>query len=155
MTTRLVEDAATIVELVELRDIVVVELRAARLEGTILPVPAEEEPASNRVLRRVDEKSIEIRLIATVVNDGARFSVDVLVQYDKTEEFEPSDDALQEFTRRVGLMAGYPYVREAIADLSTRLRMGSVTLDILRPNEIDFGPPNMVDIEIANNKEVE
>lgn len=155
MTARLVEDAATIVELVELRDIVVVELRAARLEGTILPAPAEEEPASNRVLRRVDEKSIEIRLITTVVNDGARFSVDVLVQYVKTEEFEPSDDALQEFTRRVGLMAGYPYVREAIADLSTRLRMGSVTLDILRPNEIDFGPPNVVDIEIANNKEVE
>lgn len=140
MTKRVVTDVAELVNLVQLSDIFLVELRAARLEDTRLPTPEKEIPVANQIFQRTTESEIEIRLISTVENELARFSADVVVQYTKLEEFDATDDALQDFTRRVGLMAGYPYIREAISDLSTKLRTPTITMSIVRPDDIKFSP---------------
>lgn len=138
MTTRVIDDVTELVELVKLKDIFFIELRAARREGTHLPAPEHDVPVENLVLQRVTDSEIEVRLVSTVQNELAQFSADVMVQYSKLEEFDVTEHALQEFTRRVGLMAGYPYIREAISDLSTKLRTPTVTLSMVRPEGIKF-----------------
>jgi len=141
---RFVDDLAEFVSLVDLTDIAPVEVRAARLTGTVLPSEAELE-AGNQIYRRIDDNSVEIRIVSTVVSEEARLTVDVLVRYEKLEPFDCSDLVLQEFTQRIGLLAGYPYVRETIADLSMRLRIPPVTLGIMRSGDIQFTPLSSAD----------
>ena len=110
----------------------------------MLPSEAELE-AGNQIYRRIDDNSVEIRIVSTVVSEEARLTVDVLVRYEKLEPFDCSDLVLQEFTQRIGLLAGYPYVRETIADLSMRLRIPPVTLGIMRSGDIQFTPLSSAD----------
>ena len=127
-----IADVAGIVDLVDLQDITFIELRAAHKVGLLVPASAEEIPAQNQILHRIDADSIDLRLVTTVENDDVRITIDVLVRYLKKHPFDASDEAVSEFVHRVGLMAGYPYVREAVASLSTKLGVEPITLGLLR-----------------------
>lgn len=135
---RTLDSAADVIDLVELRDIAVIELRAAHRTGLLLPQPAEEPPATSQVLSRVDDDVIDIRLVSTVESEEVRVSVDLLVQYSKKVPFAATDEAMSEFVQRVGFMAGYPYVREAVASMSTKLNAGRITLKVLRAEDVHF-----------------
>ena len=134
----LVDSASDIVERVDLKDIFFIELRAARLEGLLLPHSEADIPAENAVFHRMDGDTIEVRLVTTVVSDNARVSVDLMVQYSKLSPFEATPDAMTDFVQKVALMAGYPYLREAVSSLTSRLRVDTINMGILRASDVAF-----------------
>ena len=45
-----------------------------------------------------------------------------------------------DFASKVALMAAFPYVREALSDLTTRVTGTAVLLPLIRPGQITFAP---------------
>ena len=62
----------------------------------------------------------------------------VITDYEGCQEFALSPEAPADFASRVALMAAFPYVREALSDLTTRVTGTAVLLPLLRPGQIVF-----------------
>lgn len=63
-----------------------------------------------------------------------------ITEYAGSQEFELSKEAPFDFASRVALMAAFPYVREALADLTTRVTGSAVLLPLIRLGELSFQP---------------
>ena len=57
-----------------------------------------------------------------------------------SQEFALAPEVPADFASRVALMAAFPYVREALSDLTTRVTGTAVVLPLLRPGQITFAP---------------
>lgn len=64
----------------------------------------------------------------------------VITDYEGCQEFALSPEAPADFASRVALMAAFPYVREALSDLTTRVTGTAVLLPLIRPGQITFAP---------------
>ena len=64
----------------------------------------------------------------------------VIAYYEGCQEFVLSPEAPADFASRVALMAAFPYVREALSDLTTRVTGTAVLLPLIRPGQITFAP---------------
>ena len=64
----------------------------------------------------------------------------VITDYEGCQEFALSPEAPAEFASRVALMAAFPYAREALSDLTTRVTGTAVLLPLIRPGQITFAP---------------
>ena len=62
----------------------------------------------------------------------------VITDYEGCQEFALSPEAPADFASRVALIAAFPYVREALSDLTTRVTGTAVLLPLLRPGQIVF-----------------
>ena len=62
----------------------------------------------------------------------------VITDYEGCQEFALSPEAPADFASRVALIAAFPYVREALSDLTTRVTGTAVVLPLLRPGQIVF-----------------
>ncbi|MDY2669362.1 hypothetical protein [Schaalia hyovaginalis] len=68
-------------------------------------------------------------------------AVSVITDYAGSQEFVLSPDAPADFASKVALMAAFPYVREALSNLTARVTGTAVLLPLIRHGEIVF-PPN-------------
>lgn len=106
---------------------------------------------------REDSEStpIEINCMLGTRQEGKRFGtrfefritapewqavIAVIAYYEGCQEFVLSPEAPADFASRVALMAAYPFVREALSDLTTRVTGTAVLLPLIRPGEITFAP---------------
>lgn len=64
----------------------------------------------------------------------------VITDYAGSQEFVVSPEASAVFASRVALMAAYPFVREALSDLTTRVTGTAALLPLIRPGEVTFAP---------------
>ena len=64
--------------------------------------------------------------------------ISVITDYEGCQEFALSPEAPADFASRVALMAAFPYVREALSDLTTRVTGTAVLLPLIRPGQIVF-----------------
>ena len=79
---------------------------------------------------------IEVRVHATIRVRSAEYSVEAATQLHHDPDLEVSEDLAREFAEKVGVMALYPYVREAVQSACTRLRQRVVVLPLLRAGEL-------------------
>ena len=85
---------------------------------------------------------VEVRVDMTVETAHADYRVTAATQYHyQPVEFQVSEPLGREFAERVGVMAVYPYVREAFASLARRLGQPPVTLPLMRAGELSLGEP--------------
>ncbi|GAA4234693.1 SecB-like chaperone SecBL [Actinomadura meridiana] len=141
------EDAISIerlVEEIELKRITFFEISARRWNSDpgISEEPHEEAQTSLNVMHRVDAHSISIRCRLTlsykegvVVADGAAI-FETRDRSSDPREVEIAEDVLVEFSRRVGIPALYPYLREAIQESARKVRMKAPVLGLLRPGSL-------------------
>lgn len=64
----------------------------------------------------------------------------VITDYAGPQEFVLAPEASADFASKVALMAAFPYVREALSDLTTRVTGTAVLLPLIRPGQITFAP---------------
>lgn len=62
----------------------------------------------------------------------ARFEFDLVVDYRIDPEFEPTEDAAIFVAGTTGYFAAYPYAREILHSMSSRLRIDPVVLGFLK-----------------------
>lgn len=86
--------------------------------------------------------ALEVRVELKVDAQFASYRVVAATQFHyQPLELEVPEELSRAFAEKVGVMAVYPYLREAINSLSTRHRQPPVTIPLLRLGEVGLGEP--------------
>lgn len=132
--------------MVELRDIVFFQVHAERLNST--PKGAADGEVQNEPSQRIgiqiqerhSETHIEVRCILEGETQDARYVIDAAAQYETETPVEINQDVVEAFVERVGVMAVYPYLREALQSAAAKLRLDAPVLGLLRPGGVKVTP---------------
>lgn len=113
----------------------------------------ENAPQAGSDLEGSEATPIEINCMLGTRHEGKRFGtrfefqfkatqwqavIAVITYYEGCQEFALAPEVPADFASRVALMAAFPYVREALSDLTTRVTGTAVVLPLLRPGQIVF-----------------
>lgn len=132
-----IEDVAQLAGMVELRDVVFFQVHAERLESVDDGTPDEAEPEiAIQIQERHSETRIEVRCILMGRTGDARYVIDAAAQYETEIPVELNPDVVEAFVERVGVMAVYPYLREALQSAAAKLRLEAPVLGLLRPGGV-------------------
>lgn len=127
--TRTVESAIELTNLVELRDIRFWEVSAKRVA-----VDDSKNQQDLEAFVRVEGDELGIRCRSTVRGEGGSYVADVEAIFSVPDaDLEFSEDAVQEFVERVGLMVVYPYIRATISDSAGRLTLKRPLMRLMKP----------------------
>ena len=64
--------------------------------------------------------------------------VDYVIEYKLDQLLDIAHDVIAEFATRSAVMCVHPYVRSAVADLTSKLPIPAVHLPLIRPGELNF-----------------
>ena len=118
------------------------ELSARRIPGAKgSSVETEDEGnLSLAVQQRIDDQSFGVRLNATATFSGGEATVSVAAEYQLLNEIKPTRRALQIFCNEVAIMTVFPYLREGMSSITTRVfgeaiylpvaERGSISIDV-------------------------
>ncbi len=137
MPRRLVDTAEELLALADLRDIVFFEVAALRNEAPDAEVDRDAQHAVQVSVRAGDER-IEVRCRLTVDTGQATLVIDAASRFEYREPLTVSPSARAVFVKRVGVMAVYPYLREAAHEAASKLRVDAPLLGLLRGNEVEL-----------------
>ncbi|MCD4549706.1 hypothetical protein [Schaalia sp. lx-260] len=135
-----VEDFMT-VGMPEIRRIYAYCLRAAMYENG--PDETIERGATNMTVglqfKSVDDENLVLlRFSFDLKGRYWNGEVDYVLEYEVAEKMDVPNSVIEEFATRSAVMCVYPYVRSAVADLTSKLPIPTVTLPLKRPGELDF-----------------
>lgn len=133
-----VADAAELLGLGDLVDVRFLEFAARLLDEPREDFEDDDVQQSMDVMLGVSEGAIEVRVTMRVETKVAHFSGVAATQFRHDPRVSVSPQVAQEFAERVGVMSVYPYLRELVQTSSTRLRVDSVTLPLLRPGNVQL-----------------
>ena len=92
------------------------------------------------VQTRPTADGIEARFIAILETEELRARVDVVAAYAFTDPpIDIGPAAIRDFLEKMAVFAIWPYLREAIASICTRLRVDVVNLKVIIQGEFEFG----------------
>lgn len=138
-------DIHELLEQIELTETRLIE-RSARLKvspepGEGLRSLAEADPEgqmSIAVLPISWDARLETWFRLTLSNEQAEIVTAVAVVYQRETDAEIPPELRKEFIERIAVMAAYPYLRTELQHQATDLRVGDVTLPILRQGEFQL-----------------
>ncbi|MDN4641356.1 hypothetical protein QCD70_13950 [Agreia sp. PsM10] len=141
-----VSDTRHLLELMSLDDIYYVNLSVERVSND--DVDLDQGPRlSHDIFSRYHAKAMSVRLSTTVEAKDAVYHVDIVTDYESEVEVASSEDIRRDFIERVAIMAAWPYLRVAVADLSARMRTEQITLGLFKPGDITLGDSRPADPE--------
>lgn len=109
----------------------------------------DESPADGELLMEINpvawDTRIEIWFRAHFETHASRLVAAVATVYERDTDEDIPEETRTEFIEKVAVMAAYPYLRSALQGLAARMRLGDVTLDILRQGEFHMGPAETPD----------
>lgn len=135
--TRTIDSTIALLEAVELTRITHYEVSGRRHapDATV-----DEGVKPPQVMVRKSELEIETRMRMVVETDVAAFTADISATYTLSEPANVPDEVVTDFLERVGLMAVYPYAREAIHTSASRLAVDAPILGLLRTGSVRIIP---------------
>lgn len=80
-------------------------------------------------------RRIETELTVVVTGQGAQLTVTAAAHYSRSSVDEIPASTRDEFMEKVAIMTLYPYLRESVQSLATRLGVSAPILPIIRPGE--------------------
>lgn len=81
------------------------------------------------------DSTLRTRFTLTYSAVSADYKVDLAARYALTQPLQLKDEVISEFVERVGIMAAYPYLREHLFNLASRLGEPMPVLGILRQGD--------------------
>lgn len=109
------------------------EVSGARVEGD--DSAASDANMALDVREQHDTGQLEARFRATVTSSDGRYVADVGMQYRFDEPSEPSQNAVRQFLEAVGIMAAWPFLREAVAATAARMELEVPVLPLMRQGD--------------------
>ena len=92
---------------------------------------------------RQDGRSLGVRIEFSASQENWRVSLDVAAEFEADEAFMASEAGRTDFADKVGVMTLYPYIREAVGNLTQRTVGTSFILPTIRQGQISFsGQPS-------------
>lgn len=87
---------------------------------------------------RQDGPLIGVRIEFTASHETWQISLDVSAEFEAQKPFVASEAARVDFANKVGVMVLYPYIREAVGNLTQRTVGTSFVLPTIRQGDIGF-----------------
>jgi hypothetical protein len=129
-----ISEVDELVRLAELRDVIFYEVSGKRSGNE----DSEPQPFVLRSMFRHDATQLGTRFQVSVSGHGGDYIADAEAIFALSQPAEINPTALKEFIERVGVMVVYPFLREAVADVATRLSLRRPVLNLLRVGEARF-----------------
>lgn len=82
---------------------------------------------------------IEVWFRIILDREDVRITAAAATLFSRESEDEVPEDVRVEFIEKVAVMAAYPYLRADVQNMAADLRIGSVTLDLLRQGQFRVG----------------
>jgi len=120
-------------------DVVFYSVHSERYEGEPRDIPEKTELDLMINLSR-DGVRIEVRCTVAVNTSEASFVVDAASRFELSEDVEISAEATTDFVGKIGLMAVYPYLREAVYQAASKLRVAPPMLGLLTGSQANVRP---------------
>jgi len=134
--------AAELLAMGELVDVRFLEFSAGLREEPRDDLESDDVEHGMNIMVGDSEGVLEVRARFTVDTAEAEYLVVAATQFHYDAAQVRMTEALgREFAEKVGVMALYPYVREAIQSMSTRLRQEVITLPLMRTGQVSLGQP--------------
>lgn len=127
-------NAAELLRYTELTEVRTYELRGRRVAA------GEASESTPDIAVKVSETALETRMRLEVTTESAVLFSDMSVVYSLSEPLELAQDVVREFVERVGIMAVFPFVREAVFATAARLTVTPPVLGLLRAGTLTTGP---------------
>lgn len=124
-----VADAREMLAHTNLVDVVFLVFNGSRRPDGSEP-PETSEPVLN-VVERHSEDRIEVEVGLTLTTEHATFDISAAARYTLTSPLELRIEVVKEFIERVAVMAVFPYLREGVSSMASRLRVPVPTIGIL------------------------
>lgn len=132
-----IHELVRIVEIVEVRTYVV---SAVRNLSELADLPPEVTTDLD-FMERHSETSLECRFRMTVEVPEATYTADIGAIYSLDEPSRPTNELIAEFAERIGFLSVFPYIREAISGMATRLNLPAPVLGIVRAGDFRITAP--------------
>ncbi|SRR6266568_1819549 len=130
---KVVDSPKDLIDVVELTDVVFYQVSGLRLAAGADP---EDRKLEIEVAIRLGTHVLEVRCRASIRGGGGEYLCDASAEFTLRCALEIPDPVLIEFVERVGVMAVYPYLREAITESAAKLRLDVPVLSLLRPGDV-------------------
>jgi hypothetical protein len=137
---RVVTDLHQLIDEVSLSGFITYELAGRRRDGGFGDTgePVEATVPTMQVLVQETPEQIAVRLRGHLNTERlVDLVADMSAIYNKTSPFTAEEDVLHEFVRHVAVMSLYPYVRQQIHDLGSRLGQ-PLTLELLKAADLQL-----------------
>lgn len=127
-------DLEGLVAAVQLESVTHEELSAKRIAtadgqpSNLLSVNATRRPDRIEVVCGVDHTTVD-----------AIYRVVTRAIFRAADAFQVADPTMTAFVQQVGIMTVYPFLREAVRDLSVRVGAEPALLELIRPGQIQLG----------------
>ena len=128
-----VADLIALLSVVELVAVRFLEVSAKRILDEVRE--GFETTFEMQFLHRQSTDRLDLRFRMTAKSAEADYVVDLETSYSLASDVEIPPSVLAEFVERTGVMAAFPYVREALANLATRLGVEIPVLGLLRAGQ--------------------
>lgn len=104
-------------------------------------IPAGDGQPSNSLTVNATRHPDRIEVVCGVEHTtaDARYRVVTRATFRAAEVFEVADATMTAFVEQVGVMVTYPFLREAVRDLSVKIGAEPVLLELIRPGQIRLG----------------
>lgn len=134
--TPIISSAAELLNIIELTSVTFAELHAERTVESATGEGLDTVSTALETQIRQEGNRLFVRCNTTAVAPDGKYLADAIGLFTATHEFELAPGVDREFVERVALMAIYPFVREAIHNMSQRLGGGQVQLGFFRPGRV-------------------
>lgn len=124
--------------LTQLRDVTYYRVAAERSGEVPSDTSEYAPPPTISVSERHGADAIEVRTELTWAVFGGQYTIDVAAQYGFDEPVEISAEVAAEFVQRVGVMTLFPYLRETIQALASKLRLTPPVLGLLHASRVSL-----------------
>jgi hypothetical protein len=110
-------------------------------------IPAAPGHPSISVMMRSSPTFIEVRTRLALLHEGVEFAVDAAALYRTQVPVAYTEDLRTEFAERVGVMALWPFLREALHTHAAKLRTTLPLLGLLRAGQVDLEQLSVEELE--------
>jgi len=136
LTAEDIADVHAVIAASELRSIEYYEMSAKRYDVPQELVETKDGQLRIAIQQRSDGESFGVRLNASLTMALGEANVSVAGEYALTEELKLTTRAVQLFANEVGVMAVYPYLREAVASITGRVFKEPLHLQMISRGDI-------------------
>lgn len=132
-----IESVHDAVEVLSLVNVEFEELAVQRLDPDDTPVEEAALSINLGAQYRVAENVIGYRIRTSVTSEHLNLEVIAVVTYEASAPIKISDLAVEDFANKVAFMTTFPYIRQAVSDMSTRIGL-PVTLPVMPAGQVSF-----------------
>lgn len=147
------ESAEAMLEHLEPSEVVYYELSASYDDSVELPEGRIDVDLGFGTSFRLTEQGVDYRFRVDAPLPTGPVAVDVAIIYTADQPVAFHRDALKDFGERAAIMTLYPYARQAMADLVSKMRVPAIFLPVLRPGEISFEVSSLPEVVGAESSE--